>query len=69
MPAADVTIRLMRRGWLARAGDDFVLSPASRPSQRLRLTVHELDDRDADRLAGDIADAVEGVRGLSDGVA
>ena len=69
VPAADVTIHLMRRGWLARAGDDFVLSPASRPSQRLRLTVHELDDRDADRLAGDIADAVEGVRGLSDGVA
>ncbi|MCC4907331.1 aminotransferase class I/II-fold pyridoxal phosphate-dependent enzyme [Microbacterium sp. cx-59] len=55
--ARAVSARLMRRGWLARTGDEFVLSdPAA--SRRLRLTVHDLDDADAERLAADLAIAV-----------
>lgn len=62
VPARDVSEQLMRRGWLARAGDAFVLAdePAAR---RLRLTVHDLTDADADRLAGDIAAAVRAAGG------
>lgn len=57
VPARDVSEQLMRRGWLVRAGDEFVLADAP-ASRRLRLTVHELADADADRLAADIAAAV-----------
>lgn len=62
VPARAVAERLMRRGWLARSGDEFVLSDA-RASHRLRLTTHDLDDADAEQLAGDIAGAVQAVRG------
>ena len=48
--------RLMRRGWLARTGDEFVLAdPAA--ADHLRLTVHDLTDADAVRLADDLAAA------------
>lgn len=57
-----VSERLMRRGWLARVGSDFALGePAA--WQRLRLTAHDLTDGEADRLADDIAAAVQAVRG------
>jgi len=58
VPARDVSEQLMRRGWLVRAGDEFVLADAPTASRRLRLTVHDLADADAERLAADIADAV-----------
>ncbi len=60
--ARSVSEQLMRRGWLARTGDEFVLA-GELPSRRLRLTVHDLDDRDAEQLAGDIAAAVRAARG------
>lgn len=62
VPARAVSEQLMRRGWLARTGDEFVLGdePAS---PRLRLTVHDLGDAEAEQLAGDIAAAVRAVRG------
>ena len=57
VPARAVTEQLMRRGWLARPGDEFILAdPAA--AQRLRLTVHTLSDADAERLAADTAAAV-----------
>ncbi|SFI33177.1 MULTISPECIES: aminotransferase class I/II-fold pyridoxal phosphate-dependent enzyme [Microbacterium] len=56
-PAGPVVERLMRRGWLARAGDEFVLVD-ERAAHRLRLTVHTLSDPDAERLAADVAAAV-----------
>jgi len=53
-PARAVAEQLMRRGWLARTGDEFVLAdPAA--SRCLRLTVHTLSDADAERLAADVA--------------
>ena len=55
--ARAVTERLMRRGWLARPGDDFVLADRD-AARHLRLTVHDLDDEDAELLADDIAAAV-----------
>ncbi|MFH8249862.1 aminotransferase class I/II-fold pyridoxal phosphate-dependent enzyme [Microbacterium sp. B2969] len=57
VPARGVTERLMRRGWLARPGDEFVLSDDD-ASWHLRLTVHDLDDEDAEQLAADLAAAV-----------
>lgn len=54
-PAAAVREQLMRRGWLARGGDDFFL--AAEATNALRLTVHDLDDAEAARLADDIAAA------------
>lgn len=60
--ARDVTEQLMRRGWLARPGDAFVLADAP-AARRLRLTVHDLDDADAERLAADIAAAVRAAGG------
>jgi len=62
VPARAVSEQLMRRGWLARAGDDFVLGESG-PSRRLRLTVHDLDDVDAERLAVDVAAAVRAAGG------
>ncbi|WP_295578321.1 aminotransferase class I/II-fold pyridoxal phosphate-dependent enzyme [uncultured Microbacterium sp.] len=56
-PARPVVERLMRRGWLARAGDEFVLGDEG-AAHRLRLTVHTLSDPDAERLAADVAAAV-----------
>lgn len=60
LPAAArlVSARLMRRGWLARTGDEFVLADET-ASRRLRLTVHDLDDEDVSRLADDLAAAID----------
>jgi len=63
VPARDVSEQLMRRGWLVRAGDEFVLADGPAASRRLRLTVHDLADADADRLAADIAAAVRAAGG------
>jgi DNA-binding transcriptional MocR family regulator len=62
VPARAVSEQLMRRGWLARSGDEFVLGDAA-ASHRLRLTVHDLDDADTERLAADIAAAVRAAGG------
>ncbi|WP_214467022.1 aminotransferase class I/II-fold pyridoxal phosphate-dependent enzyme [Microbacterium flavescens] len=61
-PARSVSEQLMRRGWLARTGDEFVLAVGT-PSRRLRLTVHDLDDDDAEKLAADLAASVRAARG------
>ena len=57
VPARAAGEHLMRRGWLARAGDEFVLADPG-ASHRMRLTVHDLSDADAERLASDLAAAV-----------
>ncbi|WP_438855604.1 aminotransferase class I/II-fold pyridoxal phosphate-dependent enzyme [Agromyces sp. M3QZ16-3] len=57
VPARDVSEQLMRRGWLVRPGDEFALADAP-AARRLRLTVHDLSDSDADRLASDVVAAV-----------
>ena len=57
-PARIVAERLMRRGWLARTGDDFALDERAEPSHHLRLTVHDLSDDDADTLVADLVAAV-----------
>lgn len=59
-PARAVAEQLMRRGWLARAGDEFQLDGGD-ASDRLRLTVHDLSDSDAARLAADVAAAARSV--------
>ncbi|MDN3494324.1 aminotransferase class I/II-fold pyridoxal phosphate-dependent enzyme [Planococcus sp. APC 4015] len=56
-PASVVCAQLMRRGWLARSGEEFLLADEG-SAEHLRLTVHDLDDDDAAQLAADIADAV-----------
>lgn len=61
-PARAVSEQLMRRGWLARSGDDFVLAGLD-ASRRLRVTVHDLDDADAARLADDLVAALDAARG------
>ena len=58
--ARAVSEQLMRRGWLARPGDEFALGDRG-PSNRLRLTVHDLADADAERLAADVAASVRAV--------
>ncbi|WP_243695185.1 aminotransferase class I/II-fold pyridoxal phosphate-dependent enzyme [Agromyces protaetiae] len=62
VPARDVSEQLMRRGWLARPGDAFAIADSPAAS-RLRLTVHDLSEPDADRLAADIAAAVRAAGG------
>ena len=57
-PARLVVERLMRRGWLARTGDEFALGDRAEPSQHLRLTVHDLSDDDAATLVTDLVAAV-----------
>ncbi|WP_435744958.1 aminotransferase class I/II-fold pyridoxal phosphate-dependent enzyme [Microbacterium sp. PMB16] len=57
-PARVVAERLMRRGWLARTGDEFALDDRAEPSHHLRLTVHDLDDQDAATLVDDLVAAV-----------
>lgn len=59
-PARLVAERLMRRGWLARTGDDFALDDRAEASHHLRLTVHDLTDDDAETLVADLASAVAG---------
>ena len=62
VPARTATERLMRRGWLARPGDEFVLADDD-AAWHLRVTVHDLDDADAEQLAADVAAAAaEGLR-------
>nr|WP_157427631.1 aminotransferase class I/II-fold pyridoxal phosphate-dependent enzyme [Agromyces salentinus] len=60
-PARAVSEQLMRRGWLARPGDEFALGERA-PSERLRLTVHELDDADLQKLSDDLVASVSAVR-------
>lgn len=62
VPARDVSEQLMRRGWLARTGDEFSLGSVP-TDHRLRLTVHDLDEADSERLAADIAAAVRAAGG------
>jgi DNA-binding transcriptional MocR family regulator len=57
-----VAERLMRRGWLARTGDEFTLAEHPAPSHHLRLTVHDLADDEAERLADDLIEAATGRR-------
>lgn len=52
-----VAERLMRRGWLARTGDEFVLAERRERSHHLRLTVHDLTAEEAGRLLEDLVDA------------
>ncbi|SDQ15307.1 aminotransferase class I/II-fold pyridoxal phosphate-dependent enzyme [Microbacterium sp. cf332] len=47
---------LMRRGWLARTGDEFRLADHA-ASRHLRLTVHDLDDDDTALLVRDLVAA------------
>jgi DNA-binding transcriptional MocR family regulator len=58
--ARPVVEQLMRRGWLARSGDEFVIRDET-ARRRLRLTAHDLADDDAERLAADVAAAVRAV--------
>ncbi len=57
VPARAVSEQLMRRGWLARAGDEFVLED-EHATRHLRVTVHDLSDVDLVRLATDLAAAI-----------
>lgn len=57
IPARTAVEGLMRRGWLARTGDEFRLEPDG-PSHHLRLTVHELSDAEDDALVHDLAAVV-----------
>ncbi|WP_197061033.1 aminotransferase class I/II-fold pyridoxal phosphate-dependent enzyme [Microbacterium mangrovi] len=61
VPAREACEQLMRRGWLARPGDEFMLDAAG-PSVHVRFTVHELDDPSLSRLAADVAAAVAAVQ-------
>lgn len=61
-PAREVGAQLMRRGWLARPGDEFILAgidTETDAAHRLRLTVHDLDDTAAEQLVADLTAAVE----------
>ncbi|CAM3917936.1 aminotransferase class I/II-fold pyridoxal phosphate-dependent enzyme [Janibacter anophelis] len=55
--AREAAERLTRRGWLVRTGDDFRLMETDEPSRHLRLTVHDLDDEQAESLTTDIVEA------------
>nr|WP_274638308.1 aminotransferase class I/II-fold pyridoxal phosphate-dependent enzyme [Microbacterium bovistercoris] len=61
--ARGVAEQLMRRGWLARPGAEFQLADDA-ASRHLRLTVHDLDDAGAVRLADDVAASVDAVRAV-----
>lgn len=63
-PARAVSEQLMRRGWLARPGDEFALEGAD-AARHLRLTVHDLSDADLTRLASDLATAVAAAQALT----
>ncbi len=57
VPARAAAEQLMRRGWLARTGDEFRLVPDA-PSHHLRLTVHELDGDERAALISDLVSAI-----------
>jgi len=57
VPARAASEQLMRRGWLARPGGEFVLENEL-AARHLRLTVHDLSDADLERLATDLAAAI-----------
>lgn len=52
-----VAAHLARRGWVVRTGDSFALSPTS-GRERLRMTVHGLDEASAVQLADSLAETV-----------
>lgn len=56
-PARVIADHLMRRGWLARTGDDFALDERAEPSHHLRLTVHDLSEDDTETLIADLVAA------------
>lgn len=56
--ASVVSARLMRRGWLVRTGDDFVLDRTDASSHRVRLTVHDLAAEEVDALIADLSAAL-----------
>jgi DNA-binding transcriptional MocR family regulator len=58
--ARPVAEQLMRRGWLARTGDEFVLADDA-ATRHLRLTVHDLAADESARLVDDLASAVRTV--------
>ncbi len=58
VPARAVCEQLMRRGWLARPGDEFALAGTD-ARYHVRLTVHDLDSDAAARLAADLVATVE----------
>jgi DNA-binding transcriptional MocR family regulator len=58
--ARPVAEQLMRRGWLARTGDEFVLADDA-ATRHLRLTVHDLTADESARLVDDLASAVRTV--------
>lgn len=65
--AGEAKHRLAERGWLVRPGREFALEPArTRAAEHLRLTVHDLDDREQRRLAADVAAVVDAVRDAED---
>ena len=57
VPARVAAERLMRRGWLARTGDEFRLDETAPASHHLRVTVHDLSDADTGRLLDDLVAA------------
>lgn len=57
VPGRRVAEKLMRRGWLARSGEEFVLE-RSEAGRHLRLTVHDLDEADAQRLVDDLVASI-----------
>ncbi|PWH07869.1 transcriptional regulator PtsJ [Brachybacterium endophyticum] len=58
-PARTVAEHLMRRGWLARTGEDFRIRAGGEPSEHLRLTVHDLEARELGELAHDLREAID----------
>ncbi|SEM24024.1 aminotransferase class I/II-fold pyridoxal phosphate-dependent enzyme [Nonomuraea pusilla] len=56
--ARSVAEQLMRRGWLARTGDEFALNRDGPSARHLRLTVHDLDETATQNLADDLAAAI-----------
>lgn len=66
VPARRAAEHLMRRGWLARVGDEFALDDSA-ATRHLRLTVHDLDDADAARLVADLASAAAEARTPEEG--
>ncbi len=59
--AHDIAVQLMRRGWIVRTGDSFALGTTS-GAERIRLTVHELDDDSALLLADALAASIAASR-------